>query len=138
MSKQPDRAANLAEQALGRTTVPAVGVLAPSEEGQEPDDGRAHTVAWQEAVRIAVVAIAAACVWRRLWEPFPAISIIGVAGLGLGGWPIFKEALQNLLAKRMTMELSMSIAIIAAAAILEFFTASSSHYSSWSLRFSRK
>jgi Cd2+/Zn2+-exporting ATPase/Cu+-exporting ATPase len=41
----------------------------------------------------------------------------------IGGWPIFKEALENLLAKRMTMELSMSIAIVAAAAISEFFTA---------------
>jgi len=40
-----------------------------------------------------------------------------------GGWPIFKEALENLFAKRMTMELSMSIAIVAAAAISEFFTA---------------
>src|SRR2546430_17672409 len=36
---------------------------------------------------------------------------------------IFKEAVENLLAKRMTMELSMAIAIIAAAAISEFFTA---------------
>jgi len=41
----------------------------------------------------------------------------------VGGWPIFKEALENLFAKRMTMELSMSIAIVAAAAIAEFFTA---------------
>jgi Cd2+/Zn2+-exporting ATPase/Cu+-exporting ATPase len=44
-------------------------------------------------------------------------------GLLIGGWPIFREALENLFAKRMTMELSMAIAIIAAAAISEFFTA---------------
>ena len=74
-------------------------------------------------LRIALVAVAAACVWWRLWEPFPWISLIGLAGLAVGGWPIFKEALENLVAKRMTMELSMSIAIIAAAAISEFFTA---------------
>ncbi len=61
--------------------------------------------------------------WWRLWEPFPAVSVIGLAGLAIGGWPIFKEAFENLFAKRMTMELSMSIAIIAAAAISEFFTA---------------
>src|SRR6185437_12938378 len=35
----------------------------------------------------------------------------------------FKEAAENLAARRMTMELSMSIAILAAAAISEFFTA---------------
>jgi Cd2+/Zn2+-exporting ATPase/Cu+-exporting ATPase len=44
-------------------------------------------------------------------------------GLLIGGWPIFREALENLFAKRMTMELSMAIAIVAAAAISEFFTA---------------
>jgi heavy metal translocating P-type ATPase len=74
-------------------------------------------------VRIALVAVAAGCVWLRLWEPVSSFSVIGVLGLAIGGWPIFKEAAENLLARRMTMELSMSIAIIAAAAISEFFTA---------------
>jgi Cd2+/Zn2+-exporting ATPase/Cu+-exporting ATPase len=74
-------------------------------------------------LRIVFVGIAAALVWLRLWEPFAFVSVIGVAGLAVGGWPIFKEALENLFARRMTMELSMSIAIIAAAAISEFFTA---------------
>ena len=73
--------------------------------------------------RIAVVALAAGAVWLRLWEPFSAVSAIGIAGLLIGGWPIFKEAFENLIAKRMTMELSMSIAIVAAAAISEFSTA---------------
>jgi Cd2+/Zn2+-exporting ATPase/Cu+-exporting ATPase len=49
--------------------------------------------------------------------------VVGVVGLAIGGWPIFKEAFENLLARRMTMELSMSIAIVAAAAISQFFTA---------------
>jgi len=86
-------------------------------------DHHDHAFEWPEMLRIALVAVAAACVWLRVWEPFAAVSAIGVIGLALGGWPIFKEALENLLAKRMTMELSMSIAIIAAAAIAEFFTA---------------
>ena len=50
-------------------------------------------------------------------------AVLGIAGVVIGGWPIFKEAAENLLARRMTMELSMSIAIVAAAAISEFFTA---------------
>jgi P-type Cu+ transporter len=74
-------------------------------------------------LRIVAVAIAAAAVWLRLWEPTAPISLIGAVGLLFGGWPIFREAFENLLAKRMTMELSMSIAIVAAAAICEFFTA---------------
>src|SRR6266852_3647751 len=51
------------------------------------------------------------------------VSLIGVMGVLIGGWPIFKEAAENAAARRMTMELSMSIAIIAAAGISQFFTA---------------
>jgi Cd2+/Zn2+-exporting ATPase/Cu+-exporting ATPase len=82
-----------------------------------------HAFEWPEMVRIALVGLAAAMVWFRVWEPVSNFSIVGVAGLLVGGWPIFKEAFENLIAKRMTMELSMSIAIVAAAAISEFFTA---------------
>ncbi len=91
----------------------------------EDHDGHDHDHAfeWPEMLRIAFVALAAACVGWHVWEPFNGLSLIGVIGLAVGGWPIFKEALQNVLARRMTMELSMSIAIIAAAAISEFFTA---------------
>ena len=119
--------ADLASQALQRTTAPAA---CPHEaHGQGDDlhsdhaDAHEHTLEWPEMLRIALVAVAAAAVWWRVWEPLPRISLIGVAGLLIGGWPIFREALENLFAKRMTMELSMSIAIIAAAAISEFFTA---------------
>lgn len=82
-----------------------------------------HPFEWQEAARIALVAIAAAAVWFRVWEPFPAVSVIGGVGLLIGGWPILKEAFENIVERRMTMELSMTIAIVAAAAIGEFFTA---------------
>jgi heavy metal translocating P-type ATPase len=86
-------------------------------------DDHEHSFEWPEMVRIALVGLAAATVWFRLWEPVSSFSIVGIAGLLIGGWPIFKEAFENLIAKRMTMELSMSIAIVAAAAISEFFTA---------------
>jgi heavy metal translocating P-type ATPase len=76
-----------------------------------------------DLVRIAITAIAAAMVWFRVWEPFPQTSLIGIAGVLFGGWPIFQEALENLRERRMTMELSMTIALVAAAAIGEFFTA---------------
>jgi heavy metal translocating P-type ATPase len=129
----PDQitSADLAEQALQRTTAPAAYPRDAYREEQgdvahhdhEDAHEHEHALQWPEMLRIALVAVAAAAVWWRVWEPFPRISVIGVAGLLIGGWPIFKEALENLFAKRMTMELSMSIAIIAAAAISEFFTA---------------
>src|SRR6185437_2260412 len=61
--------------------------------------------------------------WFHPWEPFASVSLIGVLGVLIGGWPIFKEAAADVAARRMTMELSMAIAIVAAAAISEYFTA---------------
>jgi Cu+-exporting ATPase len=82
-----------------------------------------HVLSRVEAARMIVVALAAAAEWFHVWEPFRSISLIGVLGVLIGGWPIFKEAAENAAARRMTMELSMSIAIIAAAGIFQFFTA---------------
>ncbi|OYZ98162.1 MAG: heavy metal translocating P-type ATPase, partial [Novosphingobium sp. 17-62-8] len=117
---------SLADAAAERTIAPA----AEAEHGHADHDGHDHNdhehdhpFEWLEAVRIGLVALAAAAVWFRVWEPLPSVSVIGVIGLAIGGWPIFKEAFENILQRRMTMELSMSIAIIAAGAIGEFFTA---------------
>jgi heavy metal translocating P-type ATPase len=103
---------------------------ASSEPAQAPlmppvgaDDESGHALNLIEAVRIVLVALSAAAVWFHLWEPFASVSLIGALGVMIGGWPIFKEAIGNVAAKRMTMELSMAIAIVAAAAISEYFTA---------------
>jgi heavy metal translocating P-type ATPase len=80
-------------------------------------------VEWADLVRIAFVAVAAAAVWFRLWEPFPHISVIGIMATLIGGYPIFKEAFENIAERKMTMELSMTIALLSALAIGEFFTA---------------
>jgi len=94
----------------------------------EPDLGaeqeeHGHGVEWAELVRIAFVALAAVAVWFRLWEPFPRLSVIGIAAALIGGYPIFKEAFENIVERKMTMELSMTIALLSALAIGEFFTA---------------
>jgi heavy metal translocating P-type ATPase len=113
---------SLEDQALNRTIVPVAHSPSLDHDDHEHEDHE-HPFEWSEMVRIALVGLAAAAAWFRVWEPLSSVSIVGIAGLLIGGWPIFKEALENLLAKRMTMELSMSIAIVAAAAISEFFTA---------------
>jgi len=41
----------------------------------------------------------------------------------IGDYPIFKEAFENIVERKMTMELSMTIVLLAALAIGEFFTA---------------
>jgi heavy metal translocating P-type ATPase len=92
------------------------------ESNGEPDE-HSHGVDWLDLTRIAFVAIAAAAVWFRIWEPFPRVSLIGILATVIGGFPIFKEAIENIVQKKMTMELSMTIALLAALAIGEFFTA---------------
>jgi P-type Cu+ transporter len=87
----------------------------------EPEVNRAFR--WPQAARIALVLVAAIAARFRLPLPLSYLVALGAAALAIGGWPIFKEAAENLAARRMTMELSMTIAIAAAAAIGEFFTA---------------
>src|SRR5580658_3355102 len=81
-----------------------------------------HDSEWIELLRIAFVALSAAAVWFRVWEPFPHISAIGILATLIGGYPIFKEAFENIVERKMTMELSMTIALLSALAIGEFFT----------------
>jgi heavy metal translocating P-type ATPase len=92
-----------------------------TQNASEADHG--GTIEWRDLMRIACAALAAAAVWLRLWEPLPHVSVIGVFGTMVGGWPIFDEAWMNIRQRRMTMELSMTIALVAALAIGEFFTA---------------
>src|SRR5207302_4265817 len=61
--------------------------------------------------------------WFHVWQPVSRFDVLAMAGLLVGGWPIWREALEALLERRMTMELSMTIAIGAAAVIGELFTA---------------
>src|SRR6267154_5245421 len=51
----------------------------------------------------------------RNWVAFAATVI--------GGFPIFREAWENLRKRRMTMELSMTLALVAALCIGQFLTA---------------
>jgi heavy metal translocating P-type ATPase len=133
MALQYGNRSTLAEEAIARTT--ATDVLDPRErrkldqhghdhdEDHENGHEHSHGLPRLEALRIAFVTLAAIAVWFKVWEPFSAMSLIGVAGLLAGGWPILKEAFENVLERRMTMELSMTIAIVAAGAIGQFFTA---------------
>ncbi len=93
------------------------------EHGEDKRPDREHGFELIEILRVIFVSLAAAAVWFHLWEPFHRVSVIGLAATLIGGYPIFKEALENILERRMTMELSMTIALVSALAIGEFFTA---------------
>ncbi len=93
------------------------------EEGHGEEHDHQHAFELVEVLRVLLVALAAAAVWFHLWEPFHRVSVIGLAATLIGGYPIFKEAVENIIERRMTMELSMTIALVSALAIGEFFTA---------------
>jgi Cu+-exporting ATPase len=82
-----------------------------------------HGVDRLELARVGFVALAAVAVWFRLWEPLATVSVIGIVATLIGGYPIFQEAVENIVQRRMTMELSMTIALVAALAIGQAFTA---------------
>jgi P-type Cu+ transporter len=110
------------ETAQSENPNPPHRVSVEHEEHPGHDDEHGHVETF-DLIRIAVTAIVAILVWFHAWEPFPQVSVIGIAGVVFGGWPIFHEAFENLRERRMTMELSMTIALLAALAIGEFFTA---------------
>jgi len=76
------------------------------EEGHGEEHDHEHAFELVEVLRVLFVALAAAAVWFHLWEPFHRLSVIGLAATLIGGYPIFKEAVENIIERRMTMELS--------------------------------
>lgn len=96
--------------------------LSNNHEHEEPHD-HDHDEGWVEWGRVAFVAVILVVVWFRVLPLVHGIDVLAVIGILVGGYPIFKEAVTDLLERRMTMELSMTIALVAAAAIGEFFTA---------------
>ena len=76
-----------------------------------------------DLARTLAVGACALLVGLGLTWPWPSVPVLALAGLVLGCWPIASEALGDLRERRMSMELSMLIAIVAAAAIGEWTTA---------------
>jgi len=82
-----------------------------------------HALDWREIGRVLFVAATAGAVWFLRHDHTLYITITGVLCTVVGGFPILREAYENIVERRMTMELSMTIAIVAALAIDQIFTA---------------
>jgi heavy metal translocating P-type ATPase len=89
----------------------------------DDEEGHHHALNWREVNRVVFVVAAAGAIWFLRGASNPYITAIGVVCTLVGGFPIFHEAYENIAQRRMTMELSMAIAIVAALAIREIFTA---------------
>ncbi|EHM90250.1 hypothetical protein HMPREF0975_02805, partial [Actinomyces sp. oral taxon 849 str. F0330] len=82
-------------------------------------------IEWADIARIAVVGLASLGVWAASAAGAPSrlVAVAGTAALAVGCWPLVVEAAGELRERRMSMELSMLLAIVAAAVIGEWVTA---------------
>lgn len=87
------------------------------------EHGHGHPTGWGELLRIGFVAVCCVLSWVDAGRSLMGIDLFALAGTLIGGLPIFKEAWNSIVSRRMTMELSMTIALTAALIIGEFFTA---------------
>ncbi len=85
--------------------------------------GHENPLNWRDLSRILFVAVAAVVFWFARGSSIPYLSVLGAVCALAGGYSIYREAYENIVQRRMTMELSMAIAIVAALAIRETFTA---------------
>lgn len=98
------------------------GTAEPSRVVRDEEDAE-HAVDRLDVVRIGLVAAAVLVSWLLPWQPFGRVNLIALVATLVGGYPIYKEAFEALRERRMTMELSMTIALVAALSIREAFTA---------------
>ena len=88
-------------------------------EGHDHD----HQTGTADYVRLGLMGVIVVASLTGWWRPFMNRDWLAFAGTVIGGFPIYKEAWENLRKRRMTMELSMTIALLSALAIGQFFTA---------------
>jgi Cd2+/Zn2+-exporting ATPase/Cu+-exporting ATPase len=81
-----------------------------------------HAFGRADVARIALVAVAAALAALGVGEGTGFVGPVAVVVTLVGGFPILEEAWEAVAERRMTMELSMTIALLAALAIGEFAT----------------
>ena len=93
--------------------------------GARPGERVLDRIEWADIVRIVVVGIAALGAWiaSAVGTPGWAVGAVGAVALAVGCWPILVEAAGDLRERRMSMELSMLLAIVEAAVIGEWVTA---------------
>jgi P-type E1-E2 ATPase len=76
-----------------------------------------------DLLRIGLVCGAAGLLRFRMWDALGHPALLGLAATLVGGYPIFKDAVEQLINRRVTMALSASIALVAALVVRDVFTA---------------
>src|SRR5213595_1774195 len=82
-----------------------------------------HAADVSEYVRLGLMGLVIVASLTGWWRHWLSRDWLAFAATLVGGFPIFKEAWENLRKRRMTMELSMTLALVAALCIGQFLTA---------------
>ncbi len=82
-----------------------------------------HETSNAEYVRLGLMALVILASLIGWWQHWMSRDWLAFAATLVGGFPIFKEAWENLRKRRVTMELSMTLALVAALCIGQFLTA---------------
>lgn len=93
------------------------------EHGDEHGHSHEHPARVAEYIRLGLLALVTVASLTGWWKGFMSRDWLAFIATLIGGWPIYREAWKNLRKSRMTMELSMTLALVAALCIGEFFTA---------------
>ncbi|MDE3183133.1 MAG: cation-translocating P-type ATPase [Bacteroidota bacterium] len=75
-----------------------------------------------ELIRLAVMAVGLILSFFDVLKSITSFDFIALAITIVGGFPMYKEAFENIRERKMTMELSMTIAVIATLFIQQYFT----------------
>jgi heavy metal translocating P-type ATPase len=111
------------KESEARVAGPPRGITSPKQTEHEAGHDQGPALDWRDINRALFVATAAGAIWFLHGTANGYFTALGVICTLVGGFPIFHEAYENIVQRRMTMELSMAIAIVAALAIREVFTA---------------
>jgi len=91
--------------------------------GDHHDHDHEHAADVSEYVWLGLMGLVIVASLTGWWRHWLSRDWLAFAATLVGGFPIFKEAWENLRKRRMTMELSMTLALVAALCIGQFLTA---------------
>ena len=108
----------MATSNTGLNSIAALPAAPNSPHARDAGSGR-----WLDYARMAIVAAAIPVTRLHLVPAIAGFDPVGIAAALIGAYPIVREAIHDAMARRMTMELSMTMALVAALSIREVFTA---------------
>src|SRR6266498_3645664 len=91
--------------------------------GDHHDHDHEHAADVSEYLRLGLMGLVIVASLTGWWRHWMLRDWLAFTATLVGGFPIFKEAWENLRKRRMTMELSMTLALVAALCLGQFLTA---------------